>query len=128
MTDHAEFIAKTWEECGVKSVRPLRSQVFVRTELLPEKIGSIYLPPNMRTNYHGLVAIFVFFGRVLSVGPKVKCLKPGDRIAFPRLYFAHWQKMEDGTLVGWLPEENITGIADEVIVESDNRAGTQAAE
>lgn len=110
MSENLQKVEATWAEVGRKA-RPLRKMVFVRTELRPEKDGLIYLPPSQRTNYAGLGHKVFMYGLVLSVGPDCKYLKPGDRVAFTRLFFAHWEKLEDGTLVGWLDETNVSALA-----------------
>lgn len=105
VTKNLERVNATWAEMG-RSIRPLRDTVFVRTELRPEKDGMIYLPPSVRGNHSGLGHQVLMQAVVISVGPKCR-LKVGQRIAFARLFFAWLEKMDDGTLVGWLREENI---------------------
>lgn len=104
--DNAERIADTWTEIGQRA-RPLRNVVFVRTELIPEKVGMIYIPPNQRGNYSQLPHVVMMRAVVLATGPDCKYLKVGDRVAFMRLFFARWHAMEDKTLTGYLPEDNI---------------------
>lgn len=108
MTDinDAKRIADTWEEIGLRA-RPLRKMVFVRTELIPEMVGLIYIPPNQRGNYSQLPHVVMMRALVLSTGPDCKVLKVGDRVAFMRLFFARWHHMEDKTLTGYLDEDNI---------------------
>lgn len=119
-----ERIAATWKEIG-QSARPLRKMVFVRTELLPERVGLIYIPPDQRGNYSQLPHKVLMRALVLSTGPGCKVLKPGDRIAFPRLFFARWHHMEDRTLVGWVDEENVHGFD---ITKPDEAVHASAAE
>jgi len=107
MTEEASLIAATWEECGVRRVRPLRNMVFVRTELIPEYIGHIFIPPHLRASYSHLPHKVMLHALVLGTGPKCTAVKIGDRIAFSRLFFARWQYMNDKTLVGWINEDNI---------------------
>lgn len=99
-------IEDTWREVGQRA-RPLRDMVFVRTELLPEYVGAIYVPPAYRGNYSGLAHTVFMRAIVLATGPSCKVLSPGQRVGFSRLFFARWQECEDGTLVGWVPEENV---------------------
>jgi len=105
--DVTSLIAKTWEECGVLRVRPLRNMVFVRTELLPEYIGSIFIPATLRASYSQLPHKVMLSALVIGAGPKCTSVKIGDRVSFSRLFFARWQEMSDKCLVGWLQEENI---------------------
>lgn len=106
----AELIERTWQEVGQRA-RPLRRLVFVRTELLPEKVGSLWLPPDQRSNYAQLGHQVFMRALVLATGPQCRVLRPGDRVAFTRLFFAWSWKCSDGTLVGWIEEENIAAEA-----------------
>lgn len=106
----AEQIERTWQEVGQRA-RPLRRMVFVRTELLPEKVGSLWLPPDQRSNYAKLGHQVLMRALVLSTGPQCRVLRAGDRVAFMRLFFAWWHKLSDGSLVGWIDEENIAAYA-----------------
>jgi hypothetical protein len=81
--------------------------VFLRTELIPDYIGKIFIPPQLRASYSHLPHKVMLYGMVLSTGPKCTSVKKGDRIAFSRLFFARWQYMPDQTLVGWINEDNI---------------------
>lgn len=107
-----ELVEKTWAEVG-HFIRPLRRMVFVKTELRPQKSGQVWLPPSTATNYAGIAAHQVLMeATVLSVGPKCR-LQPGEKICFARLFFAWLYKLEDGTLVGWIDEENVSGYVEE---------------
>jgi hypothetical protein len=101
------IVEQTWAEVGCK-VRPLRRMVFVRTLPLAEKIGSIYLPMKM-TKFHGeLPHQKTIRAVVLSTGSKC-AVKPGEHVCFTRLHFAWWKKLEDGCMVGWIDENQLTG-------------------
>jgi hypothetical protein len=106
-----DTVEKTWEEVGYR-VRPLRWMVFVRTDPIPQKVGSIYLPFKLQTFYGELPHLQVVTATVLSVGPKALGLQPGDRVAFARLHFARWLDMADGTKVGWIDANQIAGYAE----------------
>jgi len=107
----SDFITTTWTELG-KKVECLGTKVFVRTEAMPEMIGSLYLPPKKTQFYGELLGIKQFNeATVLSVGPEAT-LSPGDKICFLRLYFARYEQMEDRTMTGWVDEQNIIGIVD----------------
>jgi len=107
-----DLIEKTWAEIGYK-IHPLRNLVMVRTDPIPDKIGSIYLPPKLQTFYGELPHLQLITATILSAGKDVKGVKVGDRVAFTRLHFARFQNMQDGTKVGWMPEDQLAGLADE---------------
>lgn len=100
------FINATWELCGSR-VRPMKKWVFVRTELLPDYIGKVFIPASCRGNYTDLPHVVFMEATVLSTGPECTAVKTGDKIMFSRLFFARWQYMPDKTLVGWVDEANI---------------------
>lgn len=103
-------IEATFEELGIKNFRALKKMLLVRTEPLPKKIGLIYVPPKLASFYGELPHLQNIYAMVLSAGPKADC-RPTDRVVFSRLYFARWQTMEDGTVVGWIDEANVYGRA-----------------
>jgi hypothetical protein len=116
-----ELIEKTWEEVGWR-VRPLRRQVFCRTETRPWKHkGLVWLPPNQTMIFSKDTSKLdvEIFARVLSVGPKVRSIKVGDLIWFSRLYFAWWKRLYDLNYVGYLDEMNVFGLSEEDEVELD---------
>ena len=118
---HQQIIEKTWAEVGF-TYRPLRSLVCIRTEARPYKSHhGIWFPPS-------LTAIFdkdkstldvTLYARVLSVGPKVREVKPGDRLFISRLYFAWLRKLEDGNFMGHIDEANVFAFAEEDEVEEE---------
>jgi hypothetical protein len=82
--------------------------VFVRTLPLEEKVGSLYLPTKM-TKFHGeLPHMKTIRAVVLSVGPK-GTVKPGEQVCFTRMQFAWWKKLEDGCMIGWIDEAQLSG-------------------
>lgn len=101
-------LRRTFDELGIKGFRAMRKMLLVRTEALPQKIGLIYVPPKLATFYGELPHLQNIYAMVLAAGPKADC-KPLDRVVFQRLYFARWQHMEDGTVVGWIDEANVYG-------------------
>lgn len=105
MTDR---IADTFFELGINSFRPLRDLVLVRSNPMPEKTGSIYLPNKLATFFGLLPNLQLITAIVLSAGPKATVL-PGEDIVFLRLNFAWWKIMEDRTVVGWIQEANVLG-------------------
>lgn len=111
MEQNLDVVGQTWTEVGYK-VRPLRNTVFVRTLPLEEKVGSLYLPAKLTKFYGELPHQKTIRAVVLAVGPKAK-VKPGEKVCFTRLYFAWWKKLEDGCMVGWIDENQLTGYIEE---------------
>ena len=109
--DQTDLARRTFTEIGIKGFRPLRDLVIVRTNPMPQKTGSIYLPPKLQTFYGELPHMQPITGIVLVAGPKA-IVKPGDQVAFMRLYWATWDRLEDGTYVGWIQEPNLIGHVD----------------
>lgn len=110
-----DLIKATWDEVGHRVVA-IGTRVFLRTDALPKKTaGGIYLPPDHAAAYgQRLGSSVMVTGTVLSVGPLAKTtVKEGDRIMFFRLPFGWTYKMKDETLVGWIPVDEILGIADD---------------
>jgi co-chaperonin GroES (HSP10) len=108
------LVDATWAELGHR-IAAVGHKVFLRTDL-PRKqtAGGIYIPPMLATQYgQRLGSQVLVTGTVLSVGPLVKgAIKVGDRIAFFRLTFGWTNKLNDDTLVGWIPESDVLGLAD----------------
>lgn len=110
MENTMDVVEKTWEEVGTR-VRPLRRMVFVRTLPLEEKIGSIWLPAKL-TKFHGeLPHMKTINAIVLSAGPKCT-VKTGETVCFTRSFFAWWKKLEDGCMIGWIDESQLSGYYD----------------
>ena len=110
----SDLIKATWDEVGHRVVA-VGTRVFLRTDVLPARTsGGIYLPPDHAAAYgQRLGSQVLVTGTVLSVGPLAKTpLKEGDRIMFFRLPFGWTYRMKDKTLVGWIPLDEILGIAD----------------
>lgn len=105
--ENMDVVEKTWAEVGCK-IRPLRNTVFLRTLPLETKIGSILLPPKL-TQFHGeLPHQKTIRAIVVAVGPKTQ-VKTGDQVCFTRMQFAWWKKLDDGCMLGWIDENQITG-------------------
>lgn len=113
MVDVMELVERTWSELGY-SIRPLRWMVFVRTDPFEGKIGSIHLPGRDNYFYGDLGNARIAIATVLSAGKAglAGSLEPGDHVCFQRLYFAWYKRMEDGTFVGWIDANQITGYFD----------------
>jgi hypothetical protein len=108
VTPPKNLIESTWEELGYK-VKPLYAKVFVRTDLPPEKIGLIYLPPKLADFHGGYGHQRLVTATVLAAGPLAKMVKPGDRVCFARLYFGYLEKLKDKTFFGWIEQEQLAG-------------------
>lgn len=103
-----ELIEQTWKELGQR-LSPVRDLVMVRTEPHEKKIGSLYLPPKLQHFYGELPHLQMVTATALSVGPQCRSIKVGDRIVFSRLFFGRLFTMKDGTLVGYLREDQVSG-------------------
>jgi hypothetical protein len=106
------IVEDTWAELECH-VRPLRRLVLVRTEK-PRTIttGGIILPCSDQGFYDGPMHLRLITAVVLAAGPDADSdLTPGVRIGFQRRFFARWQELEDHTMVGWVDDSQITGIA-----------------
>lgn len=102
-----DVVERTWAEVGCR-VRPLRNMVFLRTLPLEQKVGSLFLPPKM-TQFHGeLPHMKTVKAVVVAAGPKAK-VQTGEQVCFTRLQFAWWKKLDDGCMLGWINENEITG-------------------
>lgn len=109
-----DVIAGTWGELGFK-IAAVGSKIFLRTDAPPKQTtGGIYIPPMLATQYgQRLGSQVLVTGTVLSVGPHAKtAVRPGDRIAFFRLTFGWTHKLNDDTLVGWIPGDEILGVCE----------------
>ena len=108
-------VDETWELLGYK-VSPLRNEVFVRTDTPPETIrtpGGIYLTTKWQDFYRGWPHEKLIRATVCSAGSRVKSLKPGDVILFQRLFFSKCERLEDGSICGWIKEPNVLGYVGE---------------
>lgn len=106
----------TWEEEVLEEVggklRPMRDLVFLRTDATPKEIktrGGIILCGLWQDFHKGYGNEKVIRAEVLSIGKDVVTLKPGEVIAFQRLFFMRHSYMSDGSLLGWVQEKNILG-------------------
>jgi co-chaperonin GroES (HSP10) len=109
-----ELVAATWAELG-HSVEAVGSRVFLRTDSpRTQTDGGIYLPPELATQYgQRLGSKALVTGTVLSIGPECRLpIKIGDRIMFFRLPFGWTYKLNDDTLVGWIPGDEILGVCE----------------
>lgn len=101
-------VKQTFEEMGIDGFRPWRDLVFVRTNPMPIKTGSILLPFKATSFFGQLPNLAAISAVVLAAGPKATC-KPADGVVFMRTNFAWWMAMEDLTYVGWIQEANLLG-------------------
>lgn len=110
-TDGADLAKRTFDELQVPGFRPLRDVLLVRTNPMPLRTGSIFLPNKLTSFYGELPHMQPITAIVLTAGPKAVA-KPGDQIAFMRLHFIRWETLEDKTVAGWISEANVFGWAD----------------
>lgn len=102
---YPNIVKETWRAYG-REIRPLRGMVYLRTELRDAyTAGGIYIPPEHRGNFKGLANRVYLTGIVLAAGPECRSVVPGDRVAINRLHFGWLEKFEDGTLLGYLLDE-----------------------
>jgi co-chaperonin GroES (HSP10) len=119
-------IGEVLAELGVKSIRPLRRTLFVRTR--PIEVvspGGIILPQSATGFYAGPAHLRMLRALVLAAGPECMDAVAGDTILFQRVHFARWEEIDRGeeassggtcweregrSFVGWIDEENIIGM------------------
>jgi len=118
-----DIVERTWNELGY-SVEATGYRVWVRTLPHPRKIGSIWLPPKAASFHGELPHLRTIFAVVLSAGPRgvAQELRPGDIVAFKRLEFAWWAKLEptqtdeyggDEEYVGYIDANHIVYVVEE---------------
>jgi hypothetical protein len=110
-TESALKVKRAFEEAGIKGFRPWRDLLLIRTNPMPVRTGSIFLPVKMTTFYGELPNLQPVTAIVLSSGPDAT-LKPGDQIAFLRTNFIRWDYFEDRTVLGFIEEKHVFGHAD----------------
>lgn len=101
-------VKETFAELEINSFRPLRDLVLVRSNPMPVKTGSIYLPNKLTTFFGLLPNMQLITATVIAAGSKATVLI-GEEIVFLRLNFIWWKVMEDRTVVGWIQEANVLG-------------------
>jgi len=108
-----DVVEQTWKELGYK-VRATGYRAWVRTLPRPRKIGSIWLPPKMASFHGELPHLRTVYAIILSAGPKgvARELKPGDIVAFKRLEFAWWAKLEPTQTDEYGGDEEYVGYID----------------
>jgi len=118
-----DLVERTWEELGYK-IQATGWKVWVRTKPHPRKYGHIWLPPKAGSFHGDLPHLRTVYATVLSAGPKgvAATLKPGDVVAFKRLEFAWWVKLEpqetdryggDEEYVGYLDANHVVYFVEE---------------
>lgn len=99
----------TFDEVGLKWVKPLRNMVFIRTdppELMTE--GGLYLPDSVSKMYSSPAHLRILKATVMSAGPQAKA-QVGQRVCLQRLYFAYYKKLINGGYFGWVEDSQIIG-------------------
>jgi hypothetical protein len=104
-----KLIADAWQHLGFK-VRPVGRKVWVRTDPHEQKVGLIWKPPKLASFYGELPHQVTVAATVLAAGPQAT-VKPGERVCFTRLYFAHWCQMDDSTYIGYVDSAQLSGYA-----------------
>jgi hypothetical protein len=99
---------EVWARLGHR-VQATAGRVFVVTDLPAKKVGSLFLPMKATTFYGELPHLVMVRATVLSAGPKVQGLNPGDRVTFPRTYFIRWRELEPDVMLGWVDRSQISG-------------------
>lgn len=118
-----DVVERTWKELGYR-VKATGYRVWVRTLPHPRKVGAIWLPPKAASFHGELPHLRTVFAVVLSAGPKgvAQELNPGDVVAFKRLEFAWWAKLEpaqrdeygsDEEFVGYIDANHIVYVVEE---------------
>jgi len=119
-----DIVERTWKELGFR-VQATGWTAWVRTMPHPRKVGSIWLPPKAANFYGELPHLRTVYATVLSAGPRgvASELKPGMIVAFKRLEFAWWVKLEpscrdedgeyDEEFVGYIDTNHICYILEE---------------
>jgi hypothetical protein len=89
------IVKATWENIGC-SIRALKHMVWVRTLPPPRKIGLIWMPAKQASFYGELAHLVTVQAVVLSAGTTgpAKQMKAGDVVAFKRLHFARYWRVE----------------------------------
>jgi hypothetical protein len=103
-----QLAADTWKELGFQ-LKAVGKRMLVRTEVLPQKMGSLYLPSQYSETFgQRLGAKVPITAHVLSKGSRVSdAISVGDRLLFPRLVFGWTHRLADKTYVGWVEEAEV---------------------
>lgn len=106
----SDTIQKTWDALG-NAIEATGYRVFVRTESPPiRSSGGIFFAPEAQRFYAGPMHLRIIKGLVLSVGPKVADLEPGERVCFQRKYYVRCYELKDGVTVGCINLAEVTGV------------------
>lgn len=103
--DALASVQATWDELG-RTIQPHGPRVWLRTWLIPQKIGRIFVPEILRNVYRGLPHSKLVRATVLRDGNGYKA---GDFVCFPQTFFSRMNYMLDGTLVGFVHPKYIHG-------------------
>lgn len=112
--DAEELVALTYEELGIKRIRPMKKWIFLRTDAVADRTpGGIILPLKKTRFYDGLPHLRLVTGVIIALGPNVYDCHIGMRVAFKRAPFAWQWKLKDGTYVGYIHERELAGEVEE---------------
>lgn len=105
----SNVIEETWEKIGFR-MRPMRRLIAVRTHPFASSVGGILIPESLTTMWGGILGNQkIVVATALSVGPDCVEAEPGQILMFLRLFFINHTKLDDGTYVGWVDEQNLIG-------------------
>jgi hypothetical protein len=105
----ARYLAESWAALDGEH-QALGEWVLVRTEPARRSTDSgILLPTDLDGFYGGLPKGRYAYATVLSVGSAcAEVTNQGDSVLFPRMHFARWKVLRDGSLIGWIHESEVT--------------------
>lgn len=97
-----------YKEVGWKGLRARGRWCFLKTMPVQSltRSGLIWLPPKVAQFHNAGISRQTAGGVVLEAGPDAK-LTPGDFVLYPRMMFAWYKKLPDGTLFGWIDRQQI---------------------
>lgn len=112
-----DIVQETWKELN-QEINCFGSRVLIRTEPIPEKIGSIYLPTKHTSFYGKIQGQYQWCTATVLAAGEESIVKSGEKIMFTRLAFANIYKMKDNTFVGWVEDANIECVIEEGTMEN----------
>jgi co-chaperonin GroES (HSP10) len=112
-----DLVADTWERLGRK-MTVMRDFVLIRTDKpITRTASGIFLTDKESSFYQGLPNVDVpgrmtayKWATVVTVGKDVYCVKPGDRVVFPRGHFVRHSTLDDKSLVGMIREPHLWAV------------------
>lgn len=135
MTERLD-IAEALKRAGLVAVQPRKRAVWVVTDQPPKKTesGLLWLPPEMEAFYYFVPHLRLVKATVVGVGPDVPYLngkqvfQVGDRVGFPRTWFARYQFLGEEMMMGWLDYEKVGGLLQEALPKVKHEPSRAAPE